>query len=133
MRVRIQSRSFDVTDSYGRHVRRRVHHSLDRVQRRIADVEIRLMDLNGPKGGVDKQCNVIVRLLNGRRVILRETDSCAWRLIDVATNRMKRLVMEHLELRRGRRGRRSRESIRHHVHDEPMEVRSMETAQATNE
>jgi ribosome-associated translation inhibitor RaiA len=114
MRLDIRSRSFPLTTYIHTHVERRIHYALDRVMARIAAVEVRLSDINGPRGGVDKQCGLLVRLADGRTVVVRERDTCVYRVVDRATTRVKRLVSEQLKRRRGRgRGRaRDRETIR---------------------
>lgn len=52
--------------------RRRLEFALGRFASRIRSLRVRLTDLNGPRGGLDKQCLVTVRLDRPRRVIVIE-------------------------------------------------------------
>ena len=111
MRLDIQTRSFDLTPYMRTHIERRVHHAFDRVIRDIAVVEVRLGDINGPRGGPDKRCGLVVRLTDGQAVIVREIDTCAYGVVDRATTRAKRLVKDRLRKRVQRR-RRGRNTLR---------------------
>lgn len=42
----------------------------ERHGRRVQSLTVRLADVNGPRGGVEKQCQVSVRLTYARRVIV---------------------------------------------------------------
>jgi hypothetical protein len=76
----------------------------------ISVVVVRLGDINGPRGGPDKQCGLVVQLVGGQTVVVSETDTCAYSAVDLATTRMKRLVNDRL--REGRDRRRGRQTIR---------------------
>lgn len=43
-------------------VERRLRFALSRFEPRIASIDVRLRDTNGPRGGVDQQCRLVVRL-----------------------------------------------------------------------
>lgn len=51
------------TDAF---VRKQVHSALRRFDNQVFSVDAYLKDINGPKGGIDKQVLVRVRLQNGR-------------------------------------------------------------------
>lgn len=53
-------------------VHTRLEFALGRFSGRVRSLTVRLKDLNGPKGGPDKQCQIAVRLEYPRRVILIE-------------------------------------------------------------
>ena len=110
MHIEIRSRNYSLTPYVRTHVERRVHYAFDRILSRIKRVEVRLADVNGPRGGRDKQCVIGVHVAGGPGVTVREEDSCVYRAVDKATGRIKRHVKELLRERAGRR--RRRESIR---------------------
>jgi putative sigma-54 modulation protein len=68
MKVDIRSIGFSLTDS----IERCVHAGLERVLRRgdpsLRRVEVRLADINGPRGGEDKRCSLRASY-DGREVI----------------------------------------------------------------
>ena len=43
-------------------VERRIRFALSRFEPRIASIDVRLRDINGPRGGIDQQCRLVVRL-----------------------------------------------------------------------
>jgi putative sigma-54 modulation protein len=63
-----------------------------------------VMDLNGPKGGVDKLCQITVRARGLGELAVRETGTTLQAAINRATRRLKYRLSEAL---------RSRETIPH--------------------
>jgi hypothetical protein len=53
-------------------------------------VTVRLADLNGPRGGVDKQCRIIVKLRPGEEVVVKDTASEVETAIDRCADRVQR-------------------------------------------
>jgi len=49
--------------------------SLAKFRGRVRDVTLILDDINGPKGGLDKQCKVIVKLKRRSPVVIKDRDS----------------------------------------------------------
>jgi ribosome-associated translation inhibitor RaiA len=39
------------------------------------DVSVKLVDLNGKKGGIDKRCKIIARLHWGQSIVIEETEA----------------------------------------------------------
>jgi ribosome-associated translation inhibitor RaiA len=58
---------------------------------------VRIADLNGPRGGVDRQCRITVDVRPSRTVILEETDADLYRAIDRAAHRVGQSVRRQLE------------------------------------
>lgn len=65
-----------------------------------AEVDIALVDINGPKGGVDKECRVTVRMPNFAPVHVTETAETLFHAIDAARDRMERSLRRAVEKRR---------------------------------
>ncbi len=49
--------------------RRRLEFALARFDARVRSLTVRVADLNGPRGGLDKRCLVAIRLTSPRRLI----------------------------------------------------------------
>jgi hypothetical protein len=49
---------------------RRLVFALDRFSRRVRSLYVRLSDVNGPRGGSDKRCTIVIRLDGSRRLIV---------------------------------------------------------------
>ena len=60
MRVLVRIRGVDGSEELAEHTERRVHQHLSRFGRQVAGVTVRLSDVNGPRGGRDKRCQVTV-------------------------------------------------------------------------
>ena len=58
MDLQIRTRGFTLTRALAAHVRQRLGAALGPLANRVQSVTVRLSDVNGPRGGVDKQCLV---------------------------------------------------------------------------
>jgi putative sigma-54 modulation protein len=90
-------------------IERRASFALARLTASISRVEVRLADTNGPRGGVDKRCRVLVHLDGGATAFIEDQDSDLATLIDRAIDRAGRAAHKRLALAiAGRRVLRSR-------------------------
>jgi ribosome-associated translation inhibitor RaiA len=64
---------------------------------------VRFADVNGPRGGPDKRCDVQVQLVGGHTVRVRETDRCLYRAVDRAARQARRVVKDRLRRQRAKR------------------------------
>ncbi len=72
---------------------RRLDFALGRFAGRVRSLSVRLTDLNGPRGGMDKKCLIAVRLSRPRRVIvIEDVDTDAAVVISRAAERVARAV-----------------------------------------
>ena len=72
MQVQIRARDFRIPDTVCEEMERRICFALSRFVARISLVTVTLTDSNGPRGGVDKQCHLVVRLTPSGKVIIEE-------------------------------------------------------------
>ena len=100
MELAIRGLDLPLTTPLEELVRRRLAFALRPFGRRIRRVDVKLDDVNGPRGGVDKRCRVDVTLLEGGRVRSEGTEPWVRDAVDRAAHRMARLVGRLL----GRRG-----------------------------
>jgi ribosome-associated translation inhibitor RaiA len=75
---------------------RRLHFATDRFQLHIRDIDVRLQDVNGPRGGIDKRCLVSARLRRGGTVEIEETSSSFVGAIRAAAKRLRRQLARRL-------------------------------------
>lgn len=97
MKIEVRFRGLEPSEALRDHAARRIHFHLSRFGHEISSVLVRISDVNGPKGGVDKQCQVTVR---GRRltgVIVDDLSGDAYSAIDMAVERVGRAVGRDLE------------------------------------
>lgn len=86
-------------------IEKRVAYGLSRFGHALGRIHIRLADLNGPKGGVDKRCSISVWLTGGGtlRAIIEDSDYGS--AITRAVDRIARRIRDHLAKRHGGRRR----------------------------
>jgi len=65
MEIRIVDRNVNLTEAQRTLVERQVQFAFDRFETQIRSLDVSLSDINGPKGGEDIQCRVMVQL-NGK-------------------------------------------------------------------
>ena len=82
MRLNIHGHSIFLNRELRQHIERRIRHATRRFESRIRLTSVLLSDVNGPKGGADKVCRVIVELNRRDRVVLTGLGSDAFRLVD---------------------------------------------------
>ena len=90
----------DVSPDLGELVARRLSFVLSRFGPRVSAVSVRLVDLNGPRGGIDKKCSIQARLVPRGSVRVENTDCDLPAAVDRAAARLARAVARALE--RGR-------------------------------
>ena len=104
MKLRIRSQGFPLSKALARRVQRRFERAVQHGRRVVAEVVIRLGDINGrARKGIDKRCGVEMRLATGEVIMLRETDSNLYTAIDRAATRSKRTLLDRLRRLRSRR------------------------------
>lgn len=103
MQVTIQCRGFPRSAALIEYVQRRVGFTLARAVDRLRRVEVRLSDINGPRGGVDKRCLIEARLDSLPAIVIEEVQPDLYRAIDRAAGRAGRTVMRRLALQGSRR------------------------------
>ncbi len=96
MTVDITAREIPVTPAIAAHVSRRVGFALGRFAPRLGRVAVRLADVNGPRGGADKRCRIMVTLGRGGPVVVEEQDADLYAAVDAATGRAGRAVARSL-------------------------------------
>lgn len=74
MQMDIQARSFALTEGLRAHVEQRLRFAMTRFQDQMVRFAVRLSDVNGPKGGVDKGCHPQVRLRGLPDIVVKDTE-----------------------------------------------------------
>lgn len=101
MKVLMRGVHLSLTDSLRDYAN---HHLVDPISRYIDDsateVEIALVDINGPKGGVDKECRVTVRMPGLSAIHVTETAETLFQAIDGLRDRLENTIKRTVEKRR---------------------------------
>ncbi len=72
MIIAIQGWKRDSTLDVPSHVQTRMYYALGRFASRIQRVSVRLRDINGPKGGQDKNCQILLFLRGGAQLVIEK-------------------------------------------------------------
>lgn len=103
MQIDIQARSFSLTEALRDYTKRRLGFALSSRNEHIQRVRVRLSDINGPRGGDDKQCHIQVILSHLPDVIIEDTEADMYDAIDRAVDRAGRTVGRRLSRQRDKR------------------------------
>lgn len=75
-------------------------------------IDVYLTDVNGPRGGPDKRCQIVAQLSSERPVISTATGSDPVAAVLAAANRCRRTIRSRLKKRRDRRRRTAASTVR---------------------
>jgi putative sigma-54 modulation protein len=103
MRLQVHCKNVRLHYADREDMERRLRFAFHRFDEKISLVTVELADLNGPRGGVDKQCRLVVRLLPAGRVIIEETHADVSAAIALAADRAGWAVSRQLRRRRDAR------------------------------
>ena len=95
MQLDIRGHGLALTPSLLDHVACRIHFALGRFDGWVRRVTVRVADVNGPRGGVDKRCHLRVDVA-GRPVTIEELDADLYAAIDRAAERAGRAARRTL-------------------------------------
>lgn len=96
MRVQMQARGFALTQGLRAHVEQRLQFALSRFQDRLTWVTVRLSDINGPRGGVDKLCQLQLCVHGLPDIVVKDTEADLYVAVDRAAERAGRMLRRHL-------------------------------------
>lgn len=104
MKLELHSSRIEVSESIRSYVERRIAFALGRFTDVIDSVVVRLEDINGPRGGIDKLCRMRVRLIGQRSPIIAEVVDLETRVaVDLTAERVGRAVARNLDRLSNRR------------------------------
>ena len=97
MQIDIQTRNFSLTDALRSHAERRLRFALTCCDDHIQRVVMRLSDINGPRGGVNKCCHLQVVLAGLLDVVVEDIEADLYVAIDRAADRARRTVIRKID------------------------------------
>ena len=105
MRLSVSGDRVNVGPPLREYIDRHLSFALGRFGPAIDYVDVRLGDTNGPRGGVDKRCRIVVKLraAGSTRIAVDDVDESLSAAIARATARVGRTVARTLDRKRGKR------------------------------
>jgi putative sigma-54 modulation protein len=94
----------DTAETVREYAARRLAFALRRFEHRVRRVKVCLVDLNGPRRGVDSRCSIIVDLVDGRRVFVDATTAWPFESVTRAAGRLNALVRRECSRAASHRG-----------------------------
>jgi ribosome hibernation promoting factor len=101
----IKSHDLELSDALKAYTERRLRGSLLGFAERLESVEVRLSDVNGPRGGADKNCAIRVILRQLGVVFARAKGRHVYSTVDCAASRLRSALVRRLGRRRADRRR----------------------------
>jgi putative sigma-54 modulation protein len=100
MQIQISGREVKPSNRLRQHIERRINFALQRFAQHIRKLHVQVRDLNGPRGGVDKSCQLTIFLISGATRVLEERAPNPYMAIDslvdkAATSIARRLQRNH--------------------------------------
>lgn len=75
----------------------RIASALSKFGENIESTELTIRDVNGPKGGCDKECQIIVNMRKMGGVLLTMKDSSLSKVLSSSIQRVERMVARRIE------------------------------------
>lgn len=105
MQMNIVSRSADLTQPIRKHIYDRLYAALDQHETNISHVDVMIEDENGPRGGFDQVCKVVVSLTNGMKLRHERRGLDLYANVSLIADKVKRRVGRELGRLREKRTR----------------------------
>jgi putative sigma-54 modulation protein len=100
MRIVVRSKHMQLDESVRETISRRLGFALSRFAERIRSTEVRVADVNGPRGGIDKRCMIAVRMAGAGTVVVEDEHADPHVAVARAFERIGHAVARLLERRR---------------------------------
>ena len=99
MQIQIHSDDFTLSENLRQHILRRLAYALNHGRALISRIVVRLTDVNGPKGGVDKCCGIELRLKGQSAITVDDVQADLYVAIDRAAERTGRTLYHRIARR----------------------------------
>ncbi|MBU0945441.1 MAG: hypothetical protein KJ804_04850 [Proteobacteria bacterium] len=100
MKIIIKAHQLQLSRDTSTSMERRLRFALGRFGESIKEVTVRLTDLNGPKGGIDKECLIVVKLRKGGEVIVQGSGKDCNTTLNYCAGRVGRSVEREMNRNR---------------------------------
>ena len=100
MKIIIKAQQLKLNQKTITAMERRLHFALGRFVDSIKLVTVRLTDINGPKGGIDKECLIVVKLRKSGEVVVQGSGKDCSAMLNYCANRIGRTVERELSRNR---------------------------------
>ena len=103
MNLEVRGLNVEITDSLRTYAQRRLGFALDRFAERIRTVRLKLGDMNGSRGGVDKRCQLTISLAHSSPITLESRASTVQGAVDRIASKVRSFVERCFVRKHGQR------------------------------
>ncbi len=96
MRVKLTTRYLPLTRDLEDYVQRRLDFAVGSRYDQVRRISVTLSDVNGPRGGVDKRCQIIVKISGQPDLVVEDTQADLTVAIDRAASRVSRTLARRI-------------------------------------
>ncbi|WP_396587174.1 HPF/RaiA family ribosome-associated protein [Bermanella sp. R86510] len=97
MKIRVNARHLALTNEFKNYVKRRLMFALGSRFGQVKRVNVMLSDINGPKGGEDKHCQMLVKIDGQDDVVIEDVHTTLYAAVDRAADRASQTVTKRLD------------------------------------
>ena len=101
MRLMIRSLSEKLPETIRESIDRQFQFALSRFESRIDTIQLTMRDNNGPRGGMDQECRVLVHLNDGTDITVCDVQTSLMVAVAKVVDRVAYAVMRRIEKKRG--------------------------------
>lgn len=112
MKVSVRPRGIEWSDELKKQVKRSIAFAVDRHSARVTHISIYLADVNGPRGGVDKLCQITADLKRSTPILILEKGDDLLATVNRAARRLSYRIGRTIQRSTTSRARRPRTPVR---------------------
>ena len=98
MLVNIQSRHFSLSTALSKYVKSKIQIMQSRYESKIISINVSLFDINGPKGGEDKCCKIVIKINGASSIVVQQTAEDLYNAINTCSRRARRAVKRQISV-----------------------------------
>ena len=99
MRISINDKQKQISAVALERIAARVESAFSKFSQHIVSIDLVTQDVNGPRGGVDKRCQVLVNLRKKKQVVVTSESEALSKAISTAIERAKRTTGRNIKRR----------------------------------
>ncbi len=100
MQIQIQAAEFNPVDNSRQSIEQRVRFALRRLQHQVSLARVRLSDINGPRGGRDKECQLTLKQAGPGHVVVKTLGQTYGHALDAALQRASQALLRSAQRQR---------------------------------
>lgn len=104
MELEIRGQHIRVGDQLHEQVERQMNYALGQFESWVSGATVILEDVNGEKGGIDKQCRILVNLKGGKTLKIEDIDTEFSVAVNRAADRLGQVISREVDKRREKKG-----------------------------